>query len=213
MQRIEWVKRLADFIEQTLPSVCSIDELSHYIGISKAHMQRQFKLATGLSIGHYIGHRRLSRAAIEIASTDKRIIDVAMDYDFESQEAFGRAFRKLFGITPKNLKNHPALALNLSTLPLTIKYLTLYPKIAAIVPKRVTIEPLQLHGVMQNYKSYQVDSRAQFNEKLANMWGRFDLITKNWPRQKRRLFTVECRNACSVDNGDFTMMAMCTGKK
>ncbi len=94
MQRIEWVKKLADFIESTLPSVCSMDELSLQIGVSKAHMQRQFKIATGISIGHYIRHRRLSRAAIDIACTDKRIIDIAMDYDFESQEAFGRAFRK-----------------------------------------------------------------------------------------------------------------------
>jgi len=212
MLRTEWVKELADFIEDTLPSVCSMDQLSAYIGISKAHMQRQFKLATGLSIGHYVRNRRLSRAAIDIATTDKRIIDVAMDYDFESQEAFGRAFRKLLGITPKNLKNHPALAHNLSTIPLTSKYLQLYPQLKDIEPKVVTIEPLQLNGVLQRYKSYRIDGQQEFNNNLAMMWEKFDLVTKQWPTEARRLFTVECRNACSAESGDFIMMAMCTGQ-
>ncbi|MCP5076681.1 MAG: AraC family transcriptional regulator [Psychromonas sp.] len=211
MQRIEWVKKLADLIESTLPRVYSMDELSLHIGVSKAHMQRQFKLATGLSIGHYLRNRRLSRAAIDIATTDKRIIDVAMDYDFESQEAFGRAFRKLLGITPKNLKNQPALANNLSTLPLTNKYLPLYPQIQKIKPQMVTIEPLQLNGVLQRYKSYQVGGQDEFDANLCNMWNKFEQIAQAWPEEDRRYFTVECRNACSVDSGDFTMMAMCTG--
>ncbi|PKF60800.1 hypothetical protein CW745_13070 [Psychromonas sp. psych-6C06] len=212
MQRIEWVKKLADFIEETLPSICSMDQLSTYINISKAHMQRQFKMATGLSIGHYIRNRRLSRAAIEIATTDKRIIDVAMDYDFESQEAFGRAFRKLFGITPKNLKKHPALANYLSTLPLTLKYLQRFPEIQKVVPQKVTMEALHLNGLPQRYKAYQLETKTQFTHSILDMWNRFEQISADWPTQERRYFTVEGRNACSFENGEFTMMAMSTGE-
>jgi AraC-like DNA-binding protein len=211
MQRIEWIKRLADFIETALPSVCSMDELSHYVGISKAHMQRQFKLATGLSIGHYIRNRRLSRAAIDIANTDKSITDIAINYNFESQEAFDRAFRKLLGITPKSLKQQPSLANNLSLLPLTSKYLQLFPEIEKIIPQTVTIEPLQLHGVLQRYKRFQIDTQVEFDNNIKAMWEKFEQITEHWPVQDRRHFTLECRNTCSV-NGDFTLMAMRTGE-
>lgn len=48
----------------------------------------------------YIRKRRLSCAAHDLLITSKRIIDIAVEYQFQSQESFTRAFKKMFGITP-----------------------------------------------------------------------------------------------------------------
>jgi AraC family transcriptional regulator len=69
-------------------------------GYSTTHFYRIFQALIGDSVMDYIRKRKLSDAAIELKLTKKRLIDVAFDYGFNSQEVFTRAFTKLFGITP-----------------------------------------------------------------------------------------------------------------
>ncbi|GGG08795.1 AraC family transcriptional regulator [Paenibacillus albidus] len=47
----------------------------------------------------YVRSRKLSLAAVELFS-GKRIIDIALDYGFETQSGFTKAFRKAFGYSP-----------------------------------------------------------------------------------------------------------------
>jgi AraC family transcriptional regulator len=42
----------------------------------------------------------LSLSALDLKNTNKRIIDVAVEYGFESQESYIRAFNQMFGVTP-----------------------------------------------------------------------------------------------------------------
>lgn len=64
------------------------------------HFLRMFEVITGLTAGEYVRRRRLSLAAMELASGDAKIIDVALRYGYDSPDAFAKAFRKLFGLTP-----------------------------------------------------------------------------------------------------------------
>ena len=59
-----------------------------------------FEVITGVTAGEYGRRRRLSLAALELASGDARIIDVALRSGYDSPDAFAKAFRKLFGCTP-----------------------------------------------------------------------------------------------------------------
>jgi len=52
----------------------------------------------------YVRNRRLTLAAEELALTDCKIIDIALKYGYESADAFTKAFRRLHGITPLELK-------------------------------------------------------------------------------------------------------------
>ena len=59
-----------------------------------------FKDVTGEAIGAYIRARRLSRAAIALRLTARPILDIALQYRFDSQQTFTRAFKKQFNKTP-----------------------------------------------------------------------------------------------------------------
>ncbi len=51
-------------------------------------------------MGEYVRKRRLAEAADELLDGSRRIIDIALDYHFQSQEAFTRAFKRSFSLTP-----------------------------------------------------------------------------------------------------------------
>src|SRR3954462_9493563 len=88
------------FIESHLADAMTLDEVAAIAGISRFHLVRAFAAATGLSVMRYVRARRLSEAARALASGAPDILSVALDADYGSHEAFTRAFREQFGLTP-----------------------------------------------------------------------------------------------------------------
>jgi AraC family transcriptional regulator len=67
-------------------------------------MSRVFGIATGCSIVRYVRGRRLTEAARTLAGGAPDILAVALDAGYNSHEAFTRAFRDQFGLTPEVLR-------------------------------------------------------------------------------------------------------------
>src|SRR6201993_2064982 len=92
------------FIESHLAGALTLDEIAGVAGISRFHMVRAFAAATGLSVMRYVRARRLSEAARALASGAPDILTLALDADYGSHEAFTRAFRDHFGVTPEAVR-------------------------------------------------------------------------------------------------------------
>ena len=88
------------FIESHLADELTLDEIAAIGGVSRFHMVRAFAAATGLSVMRYVRARRLSEAARALAGGAPDILTLALDADYGSHEAFTRAFRDHFGVTP-----------------------------------------------------------------------------------------------------------------
>jgi len=101
---IKLLNNVIDYIESNLYTTLDIDEISKVAYSSRYHFQRLFYALTELTVTEYIRNRRLSLAAEELAATNKKVIDVALKYGYESPEAFTKAFKRLHGITPSALK-------------------------------------------------------------------------------------------------------------
>jgi AraC-like DNA-binding protein len=54
----------------------------------------------GLTIGEYIRNRRLSLAAQDLLQSNSKIIDIAMRYQYDTQESFSKAFTRFHDIPP-----------------------------------------------------------------------------------------------------------------
>jgi AraC-like DNA-binding protein len=92
------------FIESHLTQELMLDEVANAGGVSRYHMSRVFGIATGYSITRYVRGRRLTEAARTLARGAPDILAVALDAGYGSHEAFTRAFRDQFGLTPEGLR-------------------------------------------------------------------------------------------------------------
>lgn len=61
-----------------------------------------------MSLRTYLHQRRLAFALKEVRDTDRPLLDIALDYGFSGQEAFTRAFKALYGVTPVSTAAGPA---------------------------------------------------------------------------------------------------------
>jgi AraC family transcriptional regulator len=92
------------FIESHLAEALSLDEIAAVAGISRFHVVRAFAAATGLPVMRYVRARRLTEAARALAGGAPDILKLALDADYGSHEAFTRAFRDHFGVTPEAVR-------------------------------------------------------------------------------------------------------------
>jgi AraC family transcriptional regulator len=103
---------MQDFIERHVTEPITLHMLAKAAGYSPWHAARIFRDLTGKTPFEYIRELRLSRAAEKLRDEDTKIIDVALDFVFESHEGFTRAFSKQFGISPREYtKNKPEVKL------------------------------------------------------------------------------------------------------
>ena len=92
------------FIESHFASEITLEDLAKAGGVSRFHMTRAFGAATGLSIMRYVRGRRLAEAAKALSNGAPDILSVAVDAGYGSHEAFTRAFRHEFGVTPEAIR-------------------------------------------------------------------------------------------------------------
>ena len=111
-EKIDAVYRMQEYIKNHLSEPITLYTLANAAGYSPWHSARIFKELIGKTPFEYIRALRLSRAAIKLRDEDVKIIDVALDFVFDSHEGFTRAFSKQFGMTPQYYcKNTPPLKL------------------------------------------------------------------------------------------------------
>ena len=96
------VRRMQSVIEQNIQSTITLKELSNAAGYSPAYSAKIFKALTGKTPFEFIRAKRLSQAAIMLKQSQKRVIDVAFDFVFDSHEGFTRAFSQAFGLPPSH---------------------------------------------------------------------------------------------------------------
>src|SRR5690606_24945254 len=82
----------------------SLSEIADASGVSRFHLSRAFGAATGRTVMGYLRGRRLSEAARALASGAPDILAVALEAGYGSHEAFTRAFRDQFGLTPERVR-------------------------------------------------------------------------------------------------------------
>jgi AraC family transcriptional regulator len=123
-------------------------------GYSLFHFIRVFNAVTRHSPFDYLMRRRVSESAVFLHTyPDVRIIDVAVEYGFGSHEAFTRAFRRMFGLTPSSFRSEPPGRCLIGDTgpplftPMAPEYLE-FLATTKIVPAWEELRQLKLFGVM-----------------------------------------------------------------
>ena len=101
------IQRMTEYILTNLHEDITAKDVANAAGYSQYHAARVFKEKTGMSPFEYIRRERLLQSAHLLRNYNKKIMDVALDYVFDSHEGFTRAFSKAFGINPKKYSDYP----------------------------------------------------------------------------------------------------------
>lgn len=101
-----------DYIEAHLREPMPVAGVAAAVSYSVYHFCRTFNQATHHPPYDYIMRRRLSEAARDLVGSDRKIIDVALDYQFNSPETFARAFKRFFDQQPNQWRRQGRLDLH-----------------------------------------------------------------------------------------------------
>lgn len=82
--------------------------LSRKLGYSEFYTTRKFREISGMQFRDYLRQRKLAFALKEVRDNDKNLLEIAFDYGFSSHEAFTRAFKGAYGVTPSEYRKNPA---------------------------------------------------------------------------------------------------------
>ncbi len=85
----------------------TLKRISDSLGYSEFYVSRKFREISGMQFRDYLRYRKLAFALKDVRDTDKSLLDIALDYGFSSHEAFTRAFKEAYGITPSEYRQKP----------------------------------------------------------------------------------------------------------
>lgn len=121
MNLLENINGALNYIEENLAHEIDFKEVARMALCSEFHFKRMFSFLAGVTLSEYIRRRRLTIAAFELINSEARIIDIAVNYGYNSPDSFTRAFQSMHGVTPtearmkgKPLKAYPRLSFQLS---------------------------------------------------------------------------------------------------
>jgi AraC family transcriptional regulator len=181
------------FIESHLAEELTLDEVAAIGGVSRFHMVRAFAAATGLSVMRYVRARRLSEAARALAGGAPDILTLALDADYGSHEAFTRAFRDHFGVTPEAVRSAKPLDHIKLQEPIPMDS-TLTDKLQP--PRFETSKPLLIAGIGERYNH-------ENNAGIPNQWQRFQQSAGNIPGPIWPVTYGVCCNGDDAGNFDY----------
>lgn len=109
MQYIEIVENAITYMEENIEVDITVFDVAKAVGYSYYHLSRIFLAHTHESMGSYLKYRRLGFAARQLLTTNQNILDIGIGLGFQSHEAFTRAFKQRYSLTPYNYRKRGVL--------------------------------------------------------------------------------------------------------
>lgn len=116
MEWTECIRNAIRYMEDNITEELTIENIARQAMISPFYFQKGFAMLCGITVGEYIKKRRLTLAGSELVSTDRKIIDIALQYGYDSPESFTRAFTRFHGATPTSVRKGEAMIKSFASL-------------------------------------------------------------------------------------------------
>ncbi len=148
MSQLTAICNALDFVEAHLTEEIAVADMADAACYSLYHFSRTFNRVVHLTPYDYLMRRRLSESARALLQSDKKIIEVALDYRFNNPETYSRAFKRMFGVQPSQWRDQAWLDERLLLSRLTRAYLEHVNQGDGLRPVLKELAPLRLVGVM-----------------------------------------------------------------
>jgi len=185
------------YIEENMYNPITIHDMARAAHFSTYHFCRIFRTVVGDSPKEYLRKRRLTIAADRLVKEKIAIINLAMDCQFESQEAFTRSFKKLFNMTPGQYRktNEPfRLIYKDQFSPHMLHHLQSQ---LSMTPEIIAQPERKMVGIASQYREGDLS--------LFKMWSAFKPVEEQiHHRANKDLFGIYEEYAESADGAGFT---------
>jgi len=148
MNNITVMALALDFIESHLREPVGVADMAAAVSYSLYHFCRTFKAATHFTPYDYLMRRRIAEAAREVLASERKLIDIAFDYQFNNPETFSRAFKRVMDVQPTQWRKQGAAGYRQMMPRLTAEHLEHLQRGAPWRPTIETRPALDLIGVM-----------------------------------------------------------------
>jgi AraC family transcriptional regulator len=196
MDYIYALDKALTYIETHLEEEIKLADVANEAGYSLYHFQRVFKGVVGDSLKEYIRKRRITEAAKELTNTNKSIIDIAIKYGYQSREGFSRAFERVFGRNPSQVKQNGLLYFIREQM--TFDYMMFeYQK------RKKGIQPLFRklpERIIVGKKCEVIDDGSNLQE-IPLLWHEWNM-NREWEEIKERKYDDECMGICMPSDSD-----------
>lgn len=98
------LQEVLDYINTHLDRDLLLTEIAEVINISPTYFASLFKQAIGISPHQYVIQQRVEQAKLMLSKTDLAIADIALQVGFSSQSHLTWQFKRITGMTPKQIR-------------------------------------------------------------------------------------------------------------
>jgi len=187
------IARALWFVESHFAQEITLDDVAAVAGVSRYHLSRTFGLATGSGLMAYVRGRRLSEAAKALAAGAPDILAVALEWGYGSHEAFTRAFRDQFDLTPDAVRARR----HLTDVPLTEALRMDDSMLTPLAPPQIVDQrPLLVAGLNERY-----DNTA--SAAIPAQWQRFTPYLDHVPGQVGHIAYGVIHNSDETGHADY----------
>lgn len=109
------ILRSLELIETRITEKLTVENIASAVYFSKYHYQRLFQEIVGDSVMEYVTKRKLTLAGRALLKTNAAIIDVALEFGYDSREGFTRSFKSYMGVSPSEYRRYGLAAISLNT--------------------------------------------------------------------------------------------------
>lgn len=169
MEWSESISKAINYIESHITEELTIADIAEQAIISPYYFQKGFSMLCGLTVGEYVKKRRLTLAGCELISTDKKIIDIALEYGYDSPDSFTKAFLRFHDATPTAIRKGEAMIKSFAPLKIKLVLTGGYTMEYKIVKKA----PFTVVGVSAVFKYDNAD------HEIPEFWAAFKQSGKN----------------------------------
>ena len=99
-----YVKTVLNYIHENIRLNISIDELTAIVPLSRRNLEKKFREATGTSVHQFILDKKVDLISTELLTTDKDLLDIAIETGFNDVRNVYRICKKYTGYTPVSFR-------------------------------------------------------------------------------------------------------------
>lgn len=105
--KLELLTTALSFLEDNLTEKITTEDVAKVCFCSKSTLEKLFRCVSHMSVHDYIIRRRMTKAAkMLFFHREISILDIAVLYGYNSNEAFTRAFKQVWNCTPSEFRNN-----------------------------------------------------------------------------------------------------------